>query len=125
MGLAFRAESAAYRLSDPDCHIPTDIALRSSDGITFGARVRNLEVFSEAFPVTQHTALPVAEVVQLPETSQTLSLLLKFMHHKTQPHCDGEDFPTLLGLAEAVEKYGVHSASEACRMLMRYDVSYD
>lgn len=99
--------------------MPTDVVLRSTDGLVFGAHAKNLETFSDGFPIADHTAHPIEETVQLSETSEVLSLLLKFMHHKKQPDCDKLDFKVLSGLAEAVEKYGVYSAMEYCAILMR------
>lgn len=107
--------------SDNECKLPTDVLLRSSDGREFGAHTHNLEVFSNsAFLLAEHTVRPMTEVVQLSETSEVLSLLLKFMHHKQQPDCSKIDFAILLGLAEAVDKYGVYSASELCVTLLWY-----
>lgn len=104
---------------DPECQLPTDVALQSSDDVVFGAHIQNLELFSTGFPVAEHTITPVKEIIHLSETSAVLSLLLRFMHRKPQPDCSNVDFAVIAGLAEAVEKYGVHSAMELCAMLMR------
>ncbi|KAL1686361.1 hypothetical protein GGG16DRAFT_128757 [Schizophyllum commune] len=100
------------------CTLPVDICLRSSDGVLIGAHTRNLETFSDAFPLTSLSA-PPSEPVTLTETAVVLQLLMHFMHNVRQPSLEEKPFDLVLGFAEAVEKYGVHAADQLCWLKMR------
>ena len=52
--------------------------------------------------------------------SEALSLFLQYTHHHRQPDLSTLSFKCLTQLAEAVEKYDVYSATEICKMHMRY-----
>nr|GAT50060.1 predicted protein [Mycena chlorophos] len=104
------------------CKIPVDIILRSSDGKSFGAHTKNLEVFTEGFPpadLANRSDQPEMEVVELPETSAILELFLKYTHNQRQPDLGKYPFAVVSGLAEAAEKYLAYSAMEVCRIQMR------
>lgn len=103
----------------PECHQATDIILKSSNGVLFGAHTSNLEQFTHAFPISG--SIPFAgEVVLFPDmTSTVLELFLQFTHHQRQPDLSSISFTDLASLAEAVEKYEVYSATEACKANMQ------
>ena len=105
-----------------DCPLTTDVILRSSDGVEYGAHSTNLEIYSGGFPPatsTKVTADP-GDIVQMPETSAVLKLLLHYMHNDRQPDSSKIPFSVLYPLAEAVEKYMVFSAMEVCKIRMQY-----
>ena len=101
-----------------DCKNSVDITLESIDGITFGAHQKNLEFFSEGFPVAGSTV--ATEVVQLQENADVLRIMLKFMHNARIPELKNIQFSTIAPLAEAVEKYMIFSAMEVCRAYMEF-----
>ena len=101
-----------------DCKTSVDITLKSIDGITFGAHQKNLEFFSEGFPVAGSRV--ATEVVQLQENADVLRIMLKFMHNARIPELKRVQFSTIAPLAEAVEKYMIYSAMEVCRAYMEF-----
>jgi hypothetical protein len=97
--------------------------LRSCDGVIFKFYRKNLECFSEVFGDAQGISLscPVeGEIVDLPETSDVLDLLLQFMSRQPQPDLTSLDFPLLAALAEAAEKYLLYAALTLCRRNMEW-----
>jgi hypothetical protein len=95
--------------------------LRSSDGVQYGAHSTNLEIYSGGFPpATLMNAPDPGEIVQMPEMSAVLKLLLQYMHNDRQPDSSKIPFKVLCPLAEAVEKYMVFSAMEVCKIRMQY-----
>src|SRR6266508_5774717 len=62
-----------------DCNISVDIKLRSADGVLFGAHQKNLESFSEGFPIAN--SMVATDVVQLQEDANVLCIILTFMHN--------------------------------------------
>lgn len=93
-----------------------DIVLKSSDGELFGAHQRNLELYTEGFPIAGSSD---AEPVSLNETADVLRLVLRYTHHTRQPVLDGIPFALLESLAAAAEKYMIYSAMETCRVQMK------
>lgn len=86
--------------------------MSSSDAVLFKVHRRNLEVHSVAFADAERTTVPEdgAEFVAFSETSDVLDLLFQYMYPQPQPDLEGVDFPLLACLAEAAEKYEVHTA---------------
>ncbi|KIJ94847.1 hypothetical protein K443DRAFT_134593 [Laccaria amethystina LaAM-08-1] len=77
------------------------------------AHSTNLEIYSGGFPpATLMNAPDPGEIVQMPEMSAVLKLLLQYMHNDRQPDSSKIPFKVLCPLAEAVEKYMVFSAME-------------
>lgn len=101
-----------------DCKVSVDIMLKSIDGIIFGAHQKNLEFFSEGFPVAGSTV--ATEVVDLQENADVLRIMLRFMHNARVPELKSIQFSTVAPLAEAVEKYMIYSAMEVCRAYMEF-----
>jgi hypothetical protein len=99
-----------------------DITLSSSSGLLFRVHRKNLETHSSAFASTSaETAAqpePEPEPVALTESSDVLELVLQLMYPHPQPDLRALDLRTLAALAEAAEKYEVHSALTLCRMQM-------
>ena len=101
------------------CILDIDLVLESSNHVVFGAHKRNLELYSEGFPIAQGTNSE-NEVVILSEGGLVLYLLLAFMHNTEQPDLSKFGFSTLALFAEAVEKYMVFSARQVCKMHMEF-----
>jgi hypothetical protein len=96
--------------------LTVDIVLKSSDGELFGAHQRNLEVYTEGFPIAGSTV--VSDPVCLEEAADVLHLMLQYTHHVRQPSLDTIPFTLLAALTEAAEKYMIYSAMEICKMKM-------
>ncbi|EDR07785.1 uncharacterized protein LACBIDRAFT_294451 [Laccaria bicolor S238N-H82] len=77
----------------------------------YGAHSTNLEIYSGGFPPATSTTV-TGEIVEMPEASAVLKLLLHYMHNERQPDSSKITFNVLYPLAEAVEKYMVFSAME-------------
>ena len=60
------------------------------------------------------------ETVDLPEKGDVLLLLLQFMHPERPPSLIPFDPKFMIEFAEAVEKYIVYGAIEACRLRLQY-----
>ncbi|KAF9457634.1 hypothetical protein BDZ94DRAFT_1272645 [Collybia nuda] len=105
-----------------ECLLPIDVILQSSDGVRFAAHSINLEIYSSAFPPAAFGPTP-DEIVHLPESSEVIRLLLRYMHHHRQPDSEVITFDVLEGLAEAVEKYVIYSAMEVCKIKMKEAIS--
>ncbi|KAF6745835.1 hypothetical protein DFP72DRAFT_642047 [Ephemerocybe angulata] len=97
----------------PNCSIPVDLILRSSDQELIGAHKANLEHFSDGFP-SADTVSDSKEPVDLSENGTTLKLLLSGMHKQKLPTLSGLGSDQLLALAEAGEKYFVYGVMAAC-----------
>jgi hypothetical protein len=82
-----------------------------------------LEVHSEAFAGAEEFATPLTkeEVLDLPETSEVLDILLQFMWRQKLPDLQPLEIEVLAPLSEAVAKYQVFSAMQACEQEMRYE----
>ncbi|EEB87179.1 hypothetical protein MPER_15575, partial [Moniliophthora perniciosa FA553] len=101
----------------PRCNVPVDIILRSSDGESFGAHTKNLESFTEGFPVSGTVTCSSDEQVELTENANVLKLFLVFTHNAPAPDLSSYDIDVIIGLAGASEKYMNHFASGMCRKL--------
>jgi len=115
----FRFDKDAL-VSSPDA----DITLRSSDGVLLKFYKKQLEVHSKAFAGAEGYTLLAQDVVDLEETCNVLEILLQLMSLEKPPTIGLLDFSILNPLAEAVEKYEVFSAMEACELAMRYVYSH-
>ncbi|KAJ2913669.1 hypothetical protein MD484_g6745, partial [Candolleomyces efflorescens] len=95
-----------------ECHLPVDIILKSSDGVLIGGHKANLDTYSEGFPPATLIAptIGLPEVVDFEEKSETLVLLLRFMHKVQFPDIAELDAEKLFALADAAEKWRVLSA---------------
>ena len=96
-----------------DCNISIDVRLRSADVVPIS---RISEFFSEGFPIAN--SIVADEVVQLQENADVLQILLMFMHNTHLPELNNLEFSTISSLAEAAEKYMIHSAMALCRIHM-------
>ncbi|KAK1223189.1 hypothetical protein PQX77_013943 [Marasmius sp. AFHP31] len=99
------------------CAVPVDIVLQSSDGHYFGAHSKNLEWFTEGFPISGSTT--PSQIVPLTEKSTTLGYFLKFTHNYPAPDLSSLNVDQLLALAEAADKYCNSFALAACRQPMQ------
>jgi len=98
-----------------------DIQLTSADGTVFGSHRKNLDAFSNGFPVAGSTTTTSDEVVVvLEEEAAVVRLLLQFMHNARQPKLDKVRFSILAPFAEAVEKYEICAAIHTCQSVMEY-----
>src|ERR1700722_7748384 len=101
------------------CSHNSDITLRSSDGVLFRFFKKKLEVHSAAFAGAEGFALLAEDVVDLAETSDVLDILLQFMSTQRPPSLRSLPFSVMNPLAEAVEKYEVVHAMDACETRMK------
>ncbi|KAJ3874252.1 hypothetical protein F5051DRAFT_474598 [Lentinula edodes] len=97
-----------------NCSLTVDVILQSSDGKQLGAHSKNLELFTDAFPVAGSTLPPHdGEVVKLTESAEILRLVLSYTHNTPPPDLSSLDLDTLLLLGEVViKKYGMYLAGE-------------
>ncbi|KAF8054928.1 hypothetical protein FPV67DRAFT_967428 [Lyophyllum atratum] len=93
-----------------------DVVFRSSDGVLFRIRTKNLEFASDGLPPPGFS--PEKQVVDLSENEETLELMFQFVYPRLQPSLEGVDVKTLLALAEAVEKYQVFAGKQLCNVYM-------
>jgi len=92
-----------------------------SDKVLFYIHHKYLDAHAEGFPLAEHTApIQTAEYIPLAEDSGVLELLFQLVYPRMPPDLDHLDFPALMSLAEAAEKYFVHHARKFCLMWMRY-----
>jgi len=103
-----------------DCKLTVDIVLKSSDGQLLGAHQRNLEMYTEGFPIAGSTLAIVSDPVCLEETAEVLHLMLQYTHNIRLPCLDTIPFTLVASLAEAVEKYLIYSAMEICKVKMMH-----
>ncbi|KAF5353134.1 hypothetical protein D9758_008778 [Tetrapyrgos nigripes] len=95
-----------------------DVIFCSSDDVRFYIRCQDLEYLTEGFPAGDQ--ISSSEVVPLAEKASTLELLFQFTQRNTPlPDLDDVNFKQLMDLAEAAEKYVVHSAIRVCVMRMK------
>ncbi|KAJ3545037.1 hypothetical protein NMY22_g2583 [Coprinellus aureogranulatus] len=115
MGSGSMTTTEAAKCPVPECDIPVDIVLRSSDKALIGAHQTNLAQFSEGFP-SPSDVNSSSEPVDLTEDGGTLNLLMQFMHKQRHPNLSMQEtsISTTLKLAEAAEKYLVYAAMNAC-----------
>ncbi|KAF5311346.1 hypothetical protein D9611_012593 [Ephemerocybe angulata] len=104
--------------SVPNCPIPVDLVLRSSDKVLIGAHKANLEHFSDGFPSADSVS-DSDEPVDLSEDGATLKLLLSGMHKQRLPALIDLEVEELVALAEAGEKYFVYGMMAACTERIR------
>ncbi|KAJ7288884.1 hypothetical protein C8J57DRAFT_522873 [Mycena rebaudengoi] len=108
------------KISERFCSPDADITISSSDGVLFKVHSKNLEVHSDIFADAQNTTRLASEddVVHLSENADVLGLLFQYMYRQPQPDLRNVEFEVFAGLAEAAEKYAVHSALTLCRLKM-------
>ncbi|KAL1674035.1 hypothetical protein EV122DRAFT_221431 [Schizophyllum commune] len=99
------------------CDLPVDVVFKSSDGELLGAHSRNLEMYGEGFPAVPN-GVADPEPASLTEPAKTLKTLLAFMHLLPQPRIRNLSCKSVLEIAEAAEKYGVHSATQVCAIVL-------
>jgi hypothetical protein len=87
--------------------------LRSSENFLIGAHKANLSHHSDGFPDVDAVS-DSSEVVDVTESTETLKLLMKFVHKGPYPNVSLLEDNVLLNLAMAAERYKVHSAVVAC-----------
>jgi len=107
-------------LRDAVCDPNANITMRSSDNILFIFDKRQLGSHSGVFASAEIFPVSTDELVELPEPSEVVDLLLQLMSLQEAPDLKSLGFQTLAKLAEAVEKYDVFHSKTTCRMLMQY-----
>ncbi|KAF9556373.1 hypothetical protein CPC08DRAFT_641664, partial [Agrocybe pediades] len=85
-----------------------DVTFRSVDGQLFHLQRKYLEANTGAFPGREFDTR--GETTDLTESADILDLLFQFVYPRRDPDIDNLDFETLLGFAEAAEKYEVFHA---------------
>lgn len=106
--------------ADMDCTLDLDIKLRSSDGYRYATHSKYLALYCDAFPAAESVTIDQNEVVQMSESSEVVSLLIKFMHRGHPPDLSNVSFEILAALAEAADKYVVFTAIPICKAKMRW-----
>ncbi|KAJ7434626.1 hypothetical protein B0H11DRAFT_2296096 [Mycena galericulata] len=104
--------------SERFCAPDADTTISSSDDVLFKLHSKNLEVHSDVLAYF-HAPEPGNEVVQLSERSDVLDLLSQYMYRQPQPELQNVDFDLCIRLAEATEKYLVHSAIPAVKLRLQ------
>ncbi|KAG6827491.1 hypothetical protein H0H92_011567 [Tricholoma furcatifolium] len=106
-------DKISERFNSPDA----DVTFRSADGVIFKLHSSILKTSTENLDVrrgTRHT-----EPVVLDETSDALTTLFQFVYPSLHPDLEGLDFPHLLSIATAAEKYRVYSAMNVCKIRIK------
>uniref|UniRef100_A0A0W0G0K9 BTB domain-containing protein n=1 Tax=Moniliophthora roreri TaxID=221103 RepID=A0A0W0G0K9_MONRR len=111
--------ASSYPCPVESCSLPVDVILKSSDGQLFGAHTKNLESFTEGFPLSGSVICRSDEQTELTENANVLKLFLAFTHNAPAPDLSSYDIDIIIGLAEAAEKYMNHFASGMCRKALR------
>ncbi|KAG6823667.1 hypothetical protein H0H92_009492 [Tricholoma furcatifolium] len=105
----------------PDCELPTDIALKSSNGTLFGAHRAELAKYAGFMPMDMPRTEGDSDIVEMPVqySSTTLKYMLAFMH-PNHPSPDIRDLTILdiESLARAVQLHEVYRGIENCRLRM-------
>ena len=101
-----------------DCQLVVDLTLRSSDGMLIGTHKGNLDIYGDGFPAGG-TAPDLALPVDLPEDAETLNILLQFTHKHPYPDIYPLPGPKMFDVADAAEKYMVHSAMAVANVCIR------
>ena len=98
-----------------------DLILQSSDKIEFAASSVYLNRYSGAFPAPEGPIIVQTdgEIIILPESSDILQLMLRFMHPMDQPDITDLNATRLIELKEAVEKYSIYPAQMATIMAVK------
>ncbi|KAJ7575703.1 hypothetical protein C8J56DRAFT_801081 [Mycena floridula] len=104
-----------------DCSQNIDLLLKSADGKLIGAHRKNMERFSDGFPVSDDVTASLDDIVELGETSAVLELLLHFLHPNRLPRCDKLDLTALIDFGHAAEKYFVYSAMGVVKLMLSDD----
>jgi len=100
-------------MSVKECGLKVDIHIVSGDSVTLGAHTKILTFF-ENFPSPPKSD----KVIRMEEEADVLQVLLRFMHNARQPDLSIIPFTRLFSVAEAAEKYLIHSAMERCKIQM-------
>ncbi|TFK67445.1 hypothetical protein BDN72DRAFT_960970 [Pluteus cervinus] len=103
-----------------ECNDPVDVVIRSSDGQLHGTHSKNLEMYSGGFPPASLADPDQINTIELTETSEIITLMLGYVHNQRYPESDKIEFEVFKQLAEAVEKYQIYAAMEACRLHMKH-----
>ncbi|TFK63288.1 hypothetical protein BDN72DRAFT_826721 [Pluteus cervinus] len=98
-----------------------DVVFLSSDGVEFHVHRKNLESTTGAFPGPEISTF--GEVVPLTESAETLEVLFQYSYPQRHPELEEMKFETVVLLAEAVEKYEVFPAMQACHRIMKIYMS--
>ncbi|KAF8984993.1 hypothetical protein BDQ17DRAFT_1260446, partial [Cyathus striatus] len=90
-----------------------DVTFKSSDGVLFELHRRNLATHAGGFPPNTNV---VSDIINIPEHSETLELLLQYIYPPDVPELAGVPLALFMQLAYAAEKYVVYIAIPWCRM---------
>jgi len=96
-----------------------DVLILSSDNVLFHLHKRYLEYGTGGFPSADTPT--DGEIVNLPETSETLEVLFQFVYPRQHPILERMDFESVMKVAEAAEKYEVYAAQSVCQLKLRSD----
>ncbi|KAG6827492.1 hypothetical protein H0H92_011568 [Tricholoma furcatifolium] len=111
-------EAGGDRISERFNSEDADVAFRSSDGVIFKLHSANLNTATENLVVRRGTKL--IEPVALDDKSDALTTLFQFVYPALHPDLEGLDFPRLLSIATAAEKYRIYSAMNVCKIQIKH-----
>ncbi|TFK64125.1 hypothetical protein BDN72DRAFT_901824 [Pluteus cervinus] len=117
------AQPEGYYLSKKFRSSDADVTFQSSDKVRFHVYKKDLATFSGGFPPAELVIDDRKEIVDLSEGGVVLDFLFSFCRAGRYPDIDTLEIGTLLGLANAAEKYEVYSAVMACKILMKVNLS--
>ncbi|TFK70765.1 hypothetical protein BDN72DRAFT_896213 [Pluteus cervinus] len=102
----------------PDCGLPIDVVIKTSDAQYFGTHLQNLESHADGFPPASLGKRKRVNHMDIEEDSEVTSLMLHLMHKQPQPDLRQTPISILVRLAEAAEKYLIYSAMNICRVVL-------
>ncbi|KAG6916801.1 hypothetical protein DXG01_005324 [Tephrocybe rancida] len=108
------ADSQSIQFNSRDA----DTFFRSSDGVVFRIHSANLNTNTEGFSIP--IGAKVDQVIELTESSETLTVLFRFVYPVLHPDLEDVDFMRLRLLANAAEKYRVFAAMNICKLHMKH-----
>ncbi|KAG6810454.1 hypothetical protein H0H92_011803 [Tricholoma furcatifolium] len=112
----------------PDCELPTDIALKSSDGTLFGAHRAELANYAGFMPMDMPRTEGDSDIVEMPAqySSTTLKYMLAYMHpNHPSPDIRALTVLDIESLARAVQLHEIYRGIEICKSQMQFFVESD
>ncbi|KAF9074422.1 hypothetical protein BDP27DRAFT_1359520 [Rhodocollybia butyracea] len=97
---------------------PGDVIIHSADDVEFHLFKKHLEYGAGGFPPAE-TCANSDEIIQLPESSETLEIFFQFIYPQRSPSLKGLEFEKFMLLAETAEKYEAFALINACQLQLR------
>ncbi len=84
------------------------------DGVLLYLHRKNLCAISRALETSEFIVGSESGFVALPESSQILRTVFLFIYPIKHPNLRDQEFETLLGISDAVQKYKIFAAMNTC-----------